>query len=105
MTNNYIKITTKARRTEQEVSHLGPHATAVSYFRDTNGDDAMVCNLTWFFPVNDSDPLKFSAAVAQAGSIAESCKSEFGRHFRGCQMSVYRDFPGNSLPVVGGKQS
>jgi hypothetical protein len=102
MTNNYIKVTTRAMRSYEEIARLSPHALASSYPRQSSGNlPAKQSNLTWFFPVNDSDPVDVDAAIAKAGDLVSKCKEEFGRHFRGVALSVYRDFPGNSLPVVG----
>lgn len=101
MTNNYIKITTRTTRPASEFTHLGAEANAISYV-DSNKDSRTLSNLSGFLPVNDRDPVGVSSAVSRAGDMALQCKRELGKHFRGCTVSVFRDYPGNSLPVVGG---
>lgn len=48
------------------------------------------------------NPQDVDGAVSMAGDLASRCRDELGKHFRGCSVAVFRDFPGNSLPVVGG---
>ena len=101
MTNNYIKVTTRTTRPFAECEHLAPEARARSYSNKHTNNEQEYNNLTWFLPTNDRDPVQFDAAIARAHDIAEQCREAFGVKHRGCFVSVYRDFPGNTLPVIG----
>ena len=98
MTNNYIKVTTRTTRSFSECEHLAPEARARCF---SNTNETQYNNLTWFLPTNDRDPVQFDAAIARAHDIVERCREAFGVKHRGCFVSVYRDFPGNTLPVIG----
>lgn len=98
MTNNYIKVTTRTTRPFSECEHLAPEARARCYSTTSTKE---YNNLTWFLPTNDRDPVQFDAAIARANDLAEKCREAFGVKHRGCFVSVYRDFPGNTLPVIG----
>ncbi len=105
MTNNYIKVTTRTNRTPQEVSHLRPITSSRSYSRNEGRPDGIpqtVHSLVWFFTFNDRSSSGFDTAKASADAVKQQCSDEFNPRFRGCDMSVYRDFPGNVLPVIVG---
>jgi hypothetical protein len=100
VTNNYLKVTTRTNRTPQEVSHLRPITSSKGYPKSDTIQT--VHSLVWFFTFNDRSSSGFSAAKASADAVNQQCSDEFKPRFRGCDMSVYRDFPGNVLPVIVG---
>lgn len=101
MTNNYLKITAKAARGIAEVLHLEPDAVSSGTSDRNHCSIQDHVQLAWFFPFDDTSPRALDAIRVRVEDLQSRCADEFKPGFRGCHVSVFRDFDGNEFPVVG----
>lgn len=98
--NNYIKLT--ARASHFDAAQIRSDCSAYSHIQRPNSfDNKPVVNLVWFLHINDDDDSSIERAKADAANTVKDVSAKLGDRCLGFRTSVYRNFPGNTLPVIG----